>query len=96
MPRNSEENPTRPTNDPNAMSIEFLHEVNERLIEWLKQEATVEEATTLQDATIFHHESLEEDTFSDEEQPEDKPHWPIGRMALRMKKWFTDRYHHEG
>ncbi|KAF5984574.1 hypothetical protein FBULB1_3298 [Fusarium bulbicola] len=85
MPRPSAENPTRSSNNPHAMSFEFLYEVNERLIEWLKQEAT-----------NFDGESSEEDISSDEEEPENKSHWTFGRMAHRLKKWFTDHYHHEG
>ncbi|EXL99159.1 hypothetical protein FOIG_09027 [Fusarium odoratissimum NRRL 54006] len=40
------------------MSSDFLDEVNERLIEWIKQ-----------DAINFDYESSEEDTSSDEEEP---------------------------
>jgi hypothetical protein len=84
MPRTSEEHPTVSRNDPQAMSSNFLYEVNERLIEWLKQ-----------DATNFDDEPSEEDTSSDEEEPETKSHNPFGRMAHRLKKWFTHHYHRE-
>ncbi|PNP61065.1 hypothetical protein FNYG_14153 [Fusarium nygamai] len=66
------------------MSSEFLYEVNEHLIEWLKQ-----------DATNFDDEPSE-DTSSDEEEPESKSHNPFGRMAHRLKKWFMNHYHHDG
>ncbi|EXL58110.1 hypothetical protein FOCG_05058 [Fusarium oxysporum f. sp. radicis-lycopersici 26381] len=66
------------------MSSDFLDEVNERLIEWLKQ-----------DATNFDYESSEEDTSSDEEEPGNKSHRLFGRVAHHLKKWFTHYYHHE-
>ncbi|KAJ4267912.1 hypothetical protein NW764_014906 [Fusarium oxysporum] len=84
MPRPSEECPTPSRNNPQAMSSDFLDEVNERLIEWLKQ-----------DATNFDYESSEEDTSSDEEEPGNKSHRLFGRVAHRLKKWFTHYYHHE-
>ncbi|KAF5557506.1 hypothetical protein FMEXI_670 [Fusarium mexicanum] len=84
MPRPSEENPTRSSNNPHAMSFEFLYEVNERLIEWLKQEATKSD-----------DESSEEDIFFDEEEPDIKTQWTFGRIAHRVKKWLTDHYRHE-
>ncbi|KAF5620324.1 uncharacterized protein FTJAE_11681 [Fusarium tjaetaba] len=85
MPRTSEEHPTLSRNDPQAMSSDFLYEVNERLIEWLKQ-----------DATNYDKEPSEYVTFyEEEEEPEHKSYNRFGRMARRLKKWFTDHYHHE-
>lgn len=66
------------------MSTEFLYEVNERLIEWLKQ-----------DATTFDHESSEDESSSDEEEPEKKSSRPFEGLALRLKKWFTSHGHQE-
>ncbi|KAF5595346.1 hypothetical protein FPCIR_4506 [Fusarium pseudocircinatum] len=85
MPCPSEEHPTLSRNDPQAMSSDFLYEVNERLIEWLKQ-----------DATTFHDEPSEDDTSSDKEEPGAKAYRPFRRMAHRLKKWFTHHYRHEG
>ncbi|KAF5704314.1 hypothetical protein FMUND_12594 [Fusarium mundagurra] len=85
MPRSSEEHPTLSRNNPQAMSSDFLYEVNERLIEWLKQHAITS-----------GHESSEEDTSPDEAEPGNKSYSPFGRVAHRLKKWFTDHYRHEG
>ncbi|KAJ4037617.1 hypothetical protein NW756_012314 [Fusarium oxysporum] len=84
MPRPSEECPIPSANNSQTISSDFLDDVNGRLIEWLKQEATNSE-----------YESSEEDTSSDEERPENKSHGFFGRMAHRLKKWFTHHYHHE-
>ncbi|EXA46236.1 hypothetical protein FOVG_06966 [Fusarium oxysporum f. sp. pisi HDV247] len=84
MPRPSEECPIPSANNSQTISSDFLDDVNGRLIEWLKQEATNSE-----------YESSEEDTSSDEEGPENKSHGFFGRMAHRLKKWFTHHYHHE-
>ncbi|KAF5536450.1 hypothetical protein FPHYL_12982 [Fusarium phyllophilum] len=92
MPCPSEEHLTPSRNNLQAMSSDFLYEVNERIIEWLKQ-----------DAITSDNESSEEDTSPDEvdtspeeEEPENKSYNPFGRMAHRLKKWFMHHYHHEG
>ncbi|SCN80688.1 uncharacterized protein FFE2_10193 [Fusarium fujikuroi] len=84
MPCPTEECPTPSGNNPEALSSELLYEVNERLIEWLKQEATT-----------FDDESSEDETSSDGEEPEKKSSRPLGSLALRLKKWFTSHGHQE-
>ncbi|KAF5531382.1 hypothetical protein FNAPI_13264 [Fusarium napiforme] len=85
MPRPSNEFLTPSGNNPQPMSSDFLYEVNERLIEWLKH-----------DATKVDDEQSEDETFYEEEEPEHKSYNRFGRMAHRLKKWFTDHYHHKG
>ncbi|KAF5630715.1 hypothetical protein F25303_9850 [Fusarium sp. NRRL 25303] len=71
------------------MSSQILDEVNERLIEWLKQEATTFDDESSED------ESSEDEKLSDEEEPEKKSSRPFGSLALRLKKWFTGHHHQE-
>ncbi|CCT69134.1 uncharacterized protein FFUJ_14377 [Fusarium fujikuroi IMI 58289] len=89
MPCPTKECPTPSGNNPRAMSPEILDEVNERLIEWLKQEATTFDDESSKD------ESSEDETSSDEEEPEKKSSRPFGSLALRFKKWFTGHHHQE-
>ncbi|KAF5575161.1 hypothetical protein FPANT_11453 [Fusarium pseudoanthophilum] len=85
MPRPSKEFLTPSGDNPQPMSSDFLYEVNERLIEWLKQ-----------DAMNFDDETSEEETSSDEVEPEHKAYNRFERMAHRLKKWFASHYHHDG
>ncbi|KAF5697207.1 hypothetical protein FGLOB1_12921 [Fusarium globosum] len=89
MPCPTKECPTPSGNNPQAISSEILDEVNERLIEWLKQEATTFDEESSED------ESSEDETSSDEEEPEKKSSRPFGSLALRFKKWFTGHHHQE-
>jgi hypothetical protein len=61
MPAPSEECTDLSENNSQAISFDFLDEVNERLIEWLMQEAT-----------NSYYELSEEGSASDEEEPEKK------------------------